>query len=112
MYNSSLNLRPAHQLVTHGPYAYIRHPGYSGAILSIVGLVIAHTAEPSYFSVCGIMRVGYARAVWTWLIWSGAWCVSIMVRATKEENVLAERFGVEHKHWRWRVSGRFIPWII
>ena len=112
MYNSSLNLRPAHRLVTNGPYAFVRHPGYSGAVMSVIGLAMAHAAEPSYFTTCGIMRVGYARAVWTWIIWSGAWCISLVVRATKEDEMLAERFGVEWKHWKWNVSKRLIPWVI
>jgi protein-S-isoprenylcysteine O-methyltransferase Ste14 len=111
MYNSSLNLRPAHRLVSHGPYTYIRHPGYAGAIMSVLGLAITHKAEPSYFTACGIMRVGYSRAVWTWMIWSGTWCVSVIVRATKEDDVLSERFGVEYKHWKWKTSSRFVPWI-
>lgn len=112
LYNSSLNLRPAHRLVMDGPYGYVRHPGYSGAILSVIGLTLAHSAQPSYFTMCGIMKVGYARLVWTWIIWSGAWCLSLIVRATKEDKVLAERFGVEWKHWNWRVPKRFIPWIL
>jgi protein-S-isoprenylcysteine O-methyltransferase Ste14 len=30
-----------HSVVTHGPYKYVRHPGYTGAVFSIIALPIA-----------------------------------------------------------------------
>jgi protein-S-isoprenylcysteine O-methyltransferase Ste14 len=36
-----MSLREGHELVTSGPYAYIRHPIYSGILLLTLGSAIA-----------------------------------------------------------------------
>ena len=35
-----MSLREGHELVTSGPYAYVRHPIYSGLLLAMVGSVL------------------------------------------------------------------------
>jgi protein-S-isoprenylcysteine O-methyltransferase Ste14 len=32
-----MSLREGHELVTSGPYAYVRHPIYSGLMLAMIG---------------------------------------------------------------------------
>ena len=32
-----LSILEDHQLVTHGPYAYVRHPGYTALVMSLIG---------------------------------------------------------------------------
>jgi protein-S-isoprenylcysteine O-methyltransferase Ste14 len=36
-----MSLRQGHELVTSGPYAYVRHPIYSGIMLAMIGSVLA-----------------------------------------------------------------------
>jgi protein-S-isoprenylcysteine O-methyltransferase Ste14 len=36
-----MSLREGHELVTSGPYAYVRHPIYSGLILATIGSTLA-----------------------------------------------------------------------
>jgi protein-S-isoprenylcysteine O-methyltransferase Ste14 len=36
-----MSLREGHELVTSGPYAYVRHPIYSGLILAAIGSALA-----------------------------------------------------------------------
>ncbi len=40
-----MSLREGHELVTSGPYAYVRHPIYSGLMLAMIGS--AFTAGPA-----------------------------------------------------------------
>ncbi len=57
-----MSLREGHELVTSGPYAYIRHPIYSGILLLTVGSAIA--ASPMWlalFVVCLVYFVYAAR---------------------------------------------------
>ncbi len=57
-----MSLREGHELVTSGPYAYIRHPIYSGILLLTVGSAIA--AGPMWlalFVVCLVYFVYAAR---------------------------------------------------
>jgi protein-S-isoprenylcysteine O-methyltransferase Ste14 len=36
-----MSLRQGHELVTSGPYAYVRHPIYTGIMLAMIGSVLA-----------------------------------------------------------------------
>jgi protein-S-isoprenylcysteine O-methyltransferase Ste14 len=36
-----MSLRQSHELVTSGPYAYVRHPIYSGIVLGMIGSILA-----------------------------------------------------------------------
>jgi protein-S-isoprenylcysteine O-methyltransferase Ste14 len=37
-FTQSVAIRPGHQVVATGPYRYVRHPGYTGLLVSMVGL--------------------------------------------------------------------------
>jgi len=39
-FTRSVAISPDHRVVTTGPYRYVRHPGYAGALLSLVGLAL------------------------------------------------------------------------
>jgi protein-S-isoprenylcysteine O-methyltransferase Ste14 len=76
-----------HRLVTHGPYAWVRHPMYLGlALAGLGGLLIYRT--------------------WTWVLFS----LNIPVyaaRARREEGVLEAEFGEQ-----WRVYAACVPgWL-
>jgi len=38
-----MSMRQGHELVTSGPYAYVRHPIYSGLMLALIGSALAIT---------------------------------------------------------------------
>jgi len=111
-YNASLDLQPAHRLITDGPYSYIRHPGYTGAILGICGITMCHLSPHSWLRECGLLRSGLGKLiVGVWMAWNAAWTAGLISRADEEERVLERRFGVVWKHWAWMVPNRFIPGI-
>ena len=39
-FTQSVTIRPGHRVVTAGPYRYVRHPGYAGLLVSLVGLAL------------------------------------------------------------------------
>jgi len=39
-WSSRVNLKQGHQLISSGPYAYVRHPIYSGFLLAVVGTAV------------------------------------------------------------------------
>jgi protein-S-isoprenylcysteine O-methyltransferase Ste14 len=50
-----MSLREGHELVTSGPYAYVRHPIYSGLMLAMIGSAVTTSplwllAFPLYFA--------------------------------------------------------------
>jgi protein-S-isoprenylcysteine O-methyltransferase Ste14 len=78
-----------HELITHGPYRWVRHPLYSvGTLLFIAFALMA----ANWF-------IGLASLVVF---------VMLMIRLPKEEEKLIERFGDEYRAYMKR-TGRFFP---
>ncbi len=81
--------RRNHNLVTRGPYRYVRHPFYFASALGVLGgsLVMANW----FILVSGIVPI--------WIL---------AVRTGIEERKLVERFGVAYEEYM-REVGRFVP---
>ncbi len=81
--------RQNHQLVTHGPYRYVRHPLYSAGCLFVIALVVL-------------------TGLW-WLAASALVPLTLLLlRTSKEEARLIEAFGDEYRAYM-RRTGRFLP---
>lgn len=81
--------RPRHELVTHGPYRWVRHPFYVAAAL-------------------GMTANSLVTANW-FLAATGAAAVVLMaIRTQTEEQKLIDWFGDQYRRYMER-TGRFIP---
>lgn len=78
-----------HELVTTGPYRYIRHPLYTAGIAFFLSLALL-------------------TASWFMLAAIGLTSIALFARIPKEESRLLERFGPEYEAYR-RRTGRFLP---
>jgi protein-S-isoprenylcysteine O-methyltransferase Ste14/membrane protease YdiL (CAAX protease family) len=77
-----------HRLVTSGPYAWMRHPMYSGlALTALGGLLLYRTWAFVFLLICFL---------------------AVLLRARPEERVLVETFGEEWQAYCRRVP-RFVP---
>lgn len=81
--------RREHQLVTHGPYRWIRHPLYTFATLLYLGL-------------------GMIAASWLVLLMACLAFFLLSLRTPKEEAQLLARFGEEYAAYMDR-TGRYLP---
>jgi protein-S-isoprenylcysteine O-methyltransferase Ste14 len=85
-----LELRGEHQLVTTGPYRWVRHPIYSAGVLVVLG-------------------IGLLSANLLVLLLPGAsLSLLLVVRLRDEEAMLAERFGEAYRAWE-ATTGRLLP---
>jgi protein-S-isoprenylcysteine O-methyltransferase Ste14 len=73
-WSARVTLKEDHQLIRTGPYAFFRHPIYSGIILAAIGGALA---VDRWRCVAGVA-----------LIFLGYW-----IKARKEESMLAQQFG-------------------
>ncbi|KAL2344203.1 hypothetical protein Fmac_005488 [Flemingia macrophylla] len=81
-----------HQLITHGIYRYIRHPGYCGFLIWSVGTQIM---------LCNpISTIAFAAVVWRFLA----------KRIPYEEFFLREFFGMQYEEYARRV-GSGVPFV-
>ena len=47
LFTFEMSIRDDHRLVTDGPYAWVRHPGYTGVLSTFIGLGIWHATKVS-----------------------------------------------------------------
>jgi protein-S-isoprenylcysteine O-methyltransferase Ste14 len=73
------------ELVTRGPYRWVRHPYFLGILVMLVGAIIAMRSLPALILFYPAVRV-------------------TLVRANREEHNLALRFGETYLSYRQRVS--------
>lgn len=85
-------IRKDHRLVTTGLYRRLRHPSYSGSLLSFLGLGLSFG---NVFSIA-VVVVPILSA--------------FINRIRIEEKALIDTFGVEYLEYR-RTSWRLIPWV-
>jgi protein-S-isoprenylcysteine O-methyltransferase Ste14 len=88
---STVETREEHELVTDGPYHWVRHPLY--------------TVGTSFF-----MSLGMVAANWFMWLASLVVLVMLLIRLPKEEEKLMERFGDEYRAYMDR-TGRLLPRI-
>jgi len=94
-FNRTLNLIKAHllggrhELVTHGLFAYVRHPLYATIMMTIPPLVIVWTADLLFF------------VPWFLIVIASHWVVAC------EERSLVEAFGEEYERYR-----RYVPALL
>ena len=86
-------IQPAHRIIDVGPYHYVRHPSYSGALLTIFGFGLVFTNWLSLVSVVLIAAVGYGY------------------RIAVEEKALLEALGEPYRQYMKRTR-RIIPFVI
>lgn len=84
--------RSGQQVVSHGPYRWIRHPSYSGALLTLLGFGLATTHWLALIVVmaCGLAGYGY--------------------RVHVEERALCQDLGENYRAYMQRTR-RFIPFV-
>jgi protein-S-isoprenylcysteine O-methyltransferase Ste14 len=78
------------QLVTHGIYAYIRHPQYTGFLLITLGMLLDWATLPLLI-------------MWPMLV------ILYYHLARREEADMAQEFGAPYEAYRRRTS-MFLPW--
>jgi protein-S-isoprenylcysteine O-methyltransferase Ste14 len=80
-FSQKLEILENHQLITDGPYKYVRHPMYSQFLLWVVfqGLLLAN----SFVLVLGI----------------AAWVFFCCVRVPPEEKIMRKKFGKEYDQY-------------
>jgi protein-S-isoprenylcysteine O-methyltransferase Ste14 len=81
------------QVVRRGPYHVVRHPAYSGTILTMLGVGLAMTNWASLLVLCPCVLLGH------------------LYRVRVEERALIQTIGQPYVEYM-RHTKRFIPWVV
>ncbi|BDB98259.1 methyltransferase family protein [Saccharolobus caldissimus] len=83
-----------HKIVKSGPYRFVRHPAYGGALIAILGM--------------GISLRSVLSAIIPFIIM----LIVVNYRANLEERLLTAEVGNEYLEYKRTVKRKFIPFII
>lgn len=56
LYTFEVSIQPGHKLVTTGPYAYVRHPAYSGGICATIAATVVMMSRDTFIRMCFLTR--------------------------------------------------------
>ena len=87
-----VSVRPDHELVRRGPYRLVRHPSYTGALLTFLGFALALGSWASLAAVMVPVVLAFLR------------------RIRIEERVLAEAFPEAYPAYA-RTTWRLVPYV-
>ncbi|HMF74045.1 MAG TPA: isoprenylcysteine carboxylmethyltransferase family protein [Bryobacteraceae bacterium] len=90
-WSATVTVKQDHELVRSGPYAIVRHPIYSGLLLSILGTAL-FVGE-----VRGLLALLLALLGWKW-------------KSLQEESFMQEQFGESYSIYRRQVKA-LIPFV-
>lgn len=87
-----VTIKEGHELITSGPYAYVRHPIYSGLLLAFIGSAMACSQIRGLFSVL--------------LVFGSLW-----YKLRREEQWMREQFGEQYLLYCRRIAA-LIPFVL
>lgn len=90
-WSGAITVKADHELMTGGPYAIVRHPIYSGLLLTLLGTAFVVGEIP------GLLAVALAFVAWKW-------------KSLTEEQVMTEQFGERYLDYKRRVKA-LIPFV-
>lgn len=107
-----LSLKEDHKLIRSGPYAYVRHPSYTGLYAVIIGSAMLTYGRGGWWS-----QVGWDLGAWRYLavihlLWEAMMMRAFWGRTKLEDKVLHEHFKEEWEEWVREVPDRLIPGIL
>ncbi len=91
-FSITLGVKQGHQLISTGPYAWVRHPIYTGLLLVLLGGALVYNS--------GAVLVLLAAPFYCFFYW----------QSTVEEKLLVAHFGDEYRRYRTH-TGRLLPCI-
>jgi protein-S-isoprenylcysteine O-methyltransferase Ste14 len=117
----NLSLQDDHKLATSWPYSLVRHPAYTGSIISVYTLNVAYGASGGWLrgvvwpwltrdasflarATVGAMALGVAFV--DLIILFGTW-----QRVSKEDAMMRQQFGQEWERWAARVPYKLFPGV-
>ncbi len=91
-WSGSVTVKENHVLITAGPYAWVRHPIYTGILLALLGTAVV---AGTYVSLLAVTLA----------------TLSLWLKLRTEEQFMMETFGAQYTAYRQRVKA-LIPYVI
>lgn len=114
LFTFQLSIRPYHSLVTTGPYAFVRHPSYSAALVGFWGSHLVLFGHGGWVRESGVLSTAVGKvgvALWIF-IFGFVMHAGCFYRVETEDKLLRDTFGKEWESWAKRVQWKLIPGVV
>ncbi|KAF9476241.1 ICMT-domain-containing protein [Pholiota conissans] len=107
-----ITIQPKHRLITHGPYAWVRHPSYTGVYLTLVGATLVLSSPGSWMVEYGVRTpLGFLASAF-WVVKCVFAFRGMSVRLKAEDDILRDTFGAQWEEYAARVPSKFLPGVV
>jgi protein-S-isoprenylcysteine O-methyltransferase Ste14 len=108
-----ISIQRTHKLVTTGPYAYVRHPSYTGLLLTNIGWACYHFSRGSWLRESGVLESSAGKLLASVYLGLGLLPTMFVTlgRLRREEDMLRTAFGKEWEEWARQVPSKIIPGV-
>jgi protein-S-isoprenylcysteine O-methyltransferase Ste14 len=117
-----LSSRKEDRLVTTFPYNIVRHPGYTGGYLAMLGQGISFLSSGGWLQVClrpwllqsasSTSQAIFGACVAPLVISYTTVLFATLSRLSKEDEMMRKQFGVAWEKWASRVRSKVIPGVL
>jgi len=105
-----ISIRDNHRLVKTGPYAWVRHPAYTGSMVVFTGLCCWFAGHGSWVQESGVLdTVSGKILVYGFAAMYTKICTNLLQRMPEEDRLMKSSFGEEWEEWARRVPYWLIP---
>ncbi|TEB21791.1 hypothetical protein FA13DRAFT_1819314 [Coprinellus micaceus] len=113
MFTYEMSVLKDHKLITNGPYAWVRHPAYTGVFLFFISAGCCITAEGSWLRESGILgsTVGQVATA-SFFAFQLTVTTALCTRIQKEDEAMQKSFGEEWERWARVVKWKLVPGLI
>ncbi|PBK86384.1 hypothetical protein ARMGADRAFT_999022 [Armillaria gallica] len=112
LFTFEMAIRKDHELITTGPYAYVRHPAYAGLLMTMAGEAAIQCSRGSWLRECGLMEMLAMKVYLGILIFPMLLLTySSTRRGWHEDAILKAEFGNAWTEWAKETPYRLIPFI-
>lgn len=111
LFTYELTVAEDHKLVTSGPYAWVRHPSYTGLIGNALGVAICAFGDGSWIRQCNAAKT-WAGMVVIYMMYAGMWLPALILfpmRTLKEDAMMKKQYGKQWDEWSQKVRYRLVP---
>ncbi|KAJ7502725.1 hypothetical protein B0H11DRAFT_1711813 [Mycena galericulata] len=110
LFTFEVSIRNDHKLVQTGPYHVVRHPAYTGVLLTVAGVCCFNSSPGSWLRECGALEtaVGLSLVIICGLL-VACIAVGLLLRMSKEDEALQKHFGEDWVEWSIRVPYKLVP---
>ena len=111
-FTAELSIQKNHQLVTTGPYRFVRHPSYSGMAVLVFGLACWFCSCGSWVRESGVLDTMTGSVFfYAFALYEGTVTLLLLGRMSREDEELRKVFGDEWDEWARQVPYSLVPGV-